>query len=123
MALAPHAPPHRHDHRRRNPEIVNPRPPDSRARFLAVLNPGGGVETIEHGFIHAFGKKTFPEEDFVPKSEWGGTRPPGCGSQSGRASSMGVINRAGRALGAPVLVDLDVCPVRVENGTVYVDIG
>ena len=31
--------------------------------------------------------------------------------------------KTGEALGAPVLDDLAVYPVRIENGTVYVDIG
>ena len=31
--------------------------------------------------------------------------------------------RTGRALGAPVLVDLVAYPVRIENGSVYLDIG
>lgn len=31
--------------------------------------------------------------------------------------------RTGRALGAPVLDDLHVYPVRIEDGSVYVDIG
>ena len=31
--------------------------------------------------------------------------------------------RTGKALGAPVLIDLEVYPVRVEDGSVYVDIG
>ena len=31
--------------------------------------------------------------------------------------------KTGRALGAPVLDDLDVYPVRIEDGSVYVDIG
>ena len=48
----------------RDPEIVNPRPPDFRALFLAAFNLGGGIKTIRHVFIHALGKKTFPEEDF-----------------------------------------------------------
>ena len=30
---------------------------------------------------------------------------------------------SGRALGAPVLVDLRTYPVRVDEGTVYVDVG
>ena len=30
---------------------------------------------------------------------------------------------SGQALGAPVLVDLAVYPVRLENGSVYVDLG
>jgi 3-phenylpropionate/trans-cinnamate dioxygenase ferredoxin subunit len=31
--------------------------------------------------------------------------------------------KTGRALGAPVLDDLAVYPVRIENGSVYLDIG
>jgi 3-phenylpropionate/trans-cinnamate dioxygenase ferredoxin component len=30
---------------------------------------------------------------------------------------------SGKALGAPVLVDLRTYPVQVENGTVYIDVG
>jgi nitrite reductase/ring-hydroxylating ferredoxin subunit len=31
--------------------------------------------------------------------------------------------RSGRALGAPVFIDLDTFPVRVEDGTVYLEVA
>ena len=54
----------------RDPEIVTPRPPDLLKLFLTLFNLPGGAKTIGHVFVHALGRKTFPEEDFVPASEW-----------------------------------------------------
>ena len=54
----------------RDPEIITPRPPDFPRLFLTMFNLTGGLKTIGHVFIHAQGKKTFPEEDFVPAEEW-----------------------------------------------------
>ncbi len=54
----------------RDPEIITPRPPDFLNLFRTVFNLTGGIKTIGHVFIHVMGKKTFPEEDFVPESEW-----------------------------------------------------
>jgi len=54
----------------RDPEIITPRPPDVWGLFLTFFNLRGGLITIKHVFIHATGKMTFPEEDFVPKEEW-----------------------------------------------------
>ena len=54
----------------RDPEIITPRPPNFRSLFLAAFNLNIGVKAIKHVFIHACGKKTFPEEDFVPEEEW-----------------------------------------------------
>ena len=54
----------------RDPEIITPRPPDFLSLFLTLFNLTGGRKTIGHVFIHAAGKKTFPESDFVPESEW-----------------------------------------------------
>ena len=56
----------------RDPEIITPRPPDFPGLFLTLFNLAGGVKTIRHVFIHALGRKTFPEEDFVPESQWPG---------------------------------------------------
>ncbi len=54
----------------RDPEIITPRPPNFRSLLFAAFNLNIGVKAIRHVFIHACGKKTFPEEDFVPESEW-----------------------------------------------------
>lgn len=54
----------------RDPEIVTPRPPALLKLFLTLFNLPGGAKTIGHVFVHALGRKTFPEEDFVPASEW-----------------------------------------------------
>lgn len=54
----------------RDPEIITPRPPDFLSLFLTALNLTGGLRTIRHTFIHAAGKKTFPEEDYVEAREW-----------------------------------------------------
>ena len=59
----------------RDPEIITPRPPDFAKMFLVTFNllqfnPKGGVMTFRHLFIHALGRKTFPESDFVPETEW-----------------------------------------------------
>ncbi len=54
----------------RDPEIITPRPPDFPRLFLTAFNLTGGLKTIGRVFIHAQGKKTFPEEDFVPAEEW-----------------------------------------------------
>ena len=54
----------------RDPEIITPRPPNFRSLFLAAFNLNIGIKAIKHVFIHACGKKTFPEEDFVPEEEW-----------------------------------------------------
>ena len=54
----------------RDPEIITPRPPDFLNLLLTVCNLTGGLKTIRRVFIHAWGKKTFPEEDFVPAPEW-----------------------------------------------------
>ncbi len=54
----------------RDPEIITPRPPDLPRLLLTVFNLTGGLKTIPKVFQHAMGKKTFPEEDFVPESEW-----------------------------------------------------
>ena len=54
----------------RDPEIVTPRPPDLLGLFLAAFNLSGGLKTVRAVFIHARGRKTFPESDFVPESEW-----------------------------------------------------
>ena len=54
----------------RDPEIVTPRPPNLVTLFLTLVNLPGGAKTIGHVFIHAMGRKTHPEEDFVPVSAW-----------------------------------------------------
>ncbi len=54
----------------RDPEIITPRPPDFFRLFLTAFNLTGGLKTVGRVFIHAQGKKTFPEEDFVPEEEW-----------------------------------------------------
>ena len=54
----------------RDPEIITPRPPDFFKLFLTAFNLTGGIRTIRHAFIHAGGKMTFPESDFVPEAEW-----------------------------------------------------
>ena len=54
----------------RDPEIVTPRPPNLLTLFLTLFNLPGGVKTIGHVFVHAVGRKTRPEDDFVPNSAW-----------------------------------------------------
>ena len=54
----------------RDPEIVTPRPPKLLTLILTLFNVPGGLKTIGHVFVHALGRKTLPEEDFVPDPEW-----------------------------------------------------
>ena len=59
----------------RDIEILTHRPPSFVQLFLLLfnlmqLNPKGGPGTLRNTFTHALGRKTFPESDFVPESEW-----------------------------------------------------
>ena len=61
----------------RDAEILTQRPPSFVQLGLLVfnllqLNPKGGPGTLRNTLTHALGKKTFPESDFVPESEWRG---------------------------------------------------
>jgi fatty acid desaturase len=59
----------------RDPEIITPRPPKFFKLLLVAFNlhqfnPKGGMHSFRNVFVHALGRKTFPESDFVPESEW-----------------------------------------------------
>lgn len=54
----------------RDPEIITPRPPDIPGLFMTIFNLKGGILTIRSVFLHAFGKISDHEKDFIPESEW-----------------------------------------------------
>ena len=59
----------------RDIEILTHRPPSFVQLFLLLfnlmqLNPKGGAGTLRNTFAHALGRKTMPESDFAPETEW-----------------------------------------------------
>jgi fatty acid desaturase len=54
----------------RDPEIHAPRPPIWRILLGELIHAYGGIADLKKVFLHAFGKMTEEEKDFIPKSEF-----------------------------------------------------
>jgi fatty acid desaturase len=54
----------------RDPEIITPRPPDILGLILTIFNLKGGLLTIRNVFLHAVGRISDEEKDYIPESEW-----------------------------------------------------
>ncbi len=54
----------------RDPEIAAPRPPDFFGILLNVFALRSGAKEIRHVFLHAFGRITPSEREYIPESEY-----------------------------------------------------
>jgi fatty acid desaturase len=55
----------------RDPEINAPRPPDIRAILFNIFNLQFGVRELGRAILHALGRLTAEEKDYIPQMEYG----------------------------------------------------